>query len=106
MDITLIRILLKQLCKEPLSGEVGMSANAVFDWGAALGYDEQRESVRTHHELLVSKGIAKVGRINMKHHDDFAVLEPTEQGRIWCRYAYDDQQWEQHREELRLLLMT
>ena len=104
MDITLVRILLKQLCKQPTGDENGMSANAVFDWGFAPGYDEQRESVRTHNELLVSKGIAQVERLRMKHHDDYAVLTPTEDGRIWCRYAYDDQQWEQHSDELRLLL--
>jgi hypothetical protein len=106
LDLELLRILLKQLCKEPAGDEKGMSANAVFDFGAAPGYDKQRDVVRTHYELLVDKGFAQVGRIHMKHHPDFAVLEPTEHGRIWCRYAYDDREWEQHVEEFRSILIS
>lgn len=106
LDLTLIRILLKQLCKELTGNEAGVSANAVFDFGAAPGYGEQRDTVRAHHELLINKGLVQVGRIHMKHHPDFAVLEPTEHGRAWCQYAYDDQQWEQRMEELRSLLLT
>jgi hypothetical protein len=105
LDLTLIRILLKQLCKEP-TDEGSISANALFDFGVAPGYGEQRDAVRAHHELLIDKGIAQVGRIHMKDRRDIAILEPTEHGKIWCRYAYDDQQWEQHMEELRSILLT
>jgi|SRR5215213_441258 len=108
MDITLLRILLKQLCKQSIGDAAGISAKAVFDWGSAPGYDEQRDTVRAYHELLVSKELATVERIRSTypHHADFAVLMPTQLGRIWCRYAYDDQEWERHAEELRSLLMT
>lgn len=106
MDIPLVRILLKQLCTRPAGDDEEFSSKAVFDWEAAPGYEDQRESVRTHYELQISKGIAEVGRIHMKHHPDFAVVELTERGRTWCRYAHDDEQWEQHTEELRSLLSS
>lgn len=106
LDLTLIRILLEQLCKEPTTDEGSISAPGLFDFGAAPGYGGQRDAVKAHHELLIDKGIAEVVPINMEPRRDLAILVPTEHGRIWCRYAYDDQQWEQHIEELRSILLT
>lgn len=104
IDGDLIRILVGQLCRRSTLHEFGMSPSAVFDWGAAPGYEEQREAVRAHNQLLLDKGIAEIGRIKSKNRSDFAVLEPTETGMAWCRYAHDDQQWEQHVDDLRRLL--
>lgn len=128
LDLTLIRILLKQLCKEP-TDEESISGNGLYDAakagremaekqkslrssleraisGVAPGSREQRDVVRAHHQLLVDKGLAEIVVINMQPRRDVPVLVPTDHGTIWCRYAYDDQQWEQHIEELRSILLT
>lgn len=107
LDFALVRILVKQLCRPSTYGDAGeLSPNAVFDWEEAPGYEEQRETVRTHNELLVRKRIARIERIQMNPRPDFAVLKPTDEGKIWCRYARDDEQWERHGERLRALLTS
>jgi hypothetical protein len=104
VDWDLIRILVRQRCRRSTLFEGEMSGHAVFDRGAAPGYQEQREVVKAHNQLLLDRGIAEVGRIESRNHPDFAVLEPTESGMHWCRCAHDDDLWEQHVDDLRQLL--
>lgn len=128
LNLTLIRVLLKQLCNEP-TDEGSISGNGLYDAakagremaekqkslrssleraisGGVPGSREQQDAVRAHHQLLVDKGIAEIVAIDMKPRRDVPTLVPTEHGRMWCRYAYEDEQWEQHIEELRLLLTS
>lgn len=126
LDVTLIRILLEQLCKEP-TDEGSISGNGLYDAAKAgremaetqkslrssleraiLGVapESRGDAVEAHRKLLVDKRIAEIVPIDMKPRRDVPTLVPTGHGRKWCRYAYDDQQWEQHMEELRLLLTS
>lgn len=104
IDLDLVRILIRQLCKLPTEEGGPMHPYGVSDFGAAQGYAEARESVRAHNGLLVEKGIARVERIQMTYHPGSAVLMPTEKGTLWCRRAHDDDRWEASREELESLL--
>lgn len=124
LDLTLIRLLLKQLCNDS-TDEGSISGNGLYDAAkagremaekqkslrsslerATLGVapGSREDAVEAHRKLLVDKRIAEIVSIDMKPRRDVPTLVPTDHGRKWCRYAHDDQQWEQHVDELRSIL--